>query len=116
MDATAPSPLPPRPPVFLQLRSSTAFISLTVGLGILVDLSGYGLVVPVIPFRLVELGYPIETSGDLVGYLVAAYAAGLIISSPPIAWAGEKVKGRRLPLIVALLFMAGGEWGVLHDS
>jgi MFS family permease len=60
------------------------------------------------PSRLVELGYPIDSSGALVGYLVAAYAAGLIISSPPIAWAGEKVKGRRMPLVVALLFMAGG--------
>lgn len=46
-----------RPPYFLALRSSTPFIALTVGLGVLVDLSGYGLAVPVLPFRLEELGY-----------------------------------------------------------
>jgi DHA1 family vesicular acetylcholine transporter-like MFS transporter 3 len=100
----------PSPPIFLRLRSSTAVISLAGAVGLLVDLSGYGLIVPVIPFRLEELGYPITSVGSKVGWCVAAYAFGLILSTPGIAWAGERIQGRRGPLLVALLFMAGGEY------
>lgn len=60
-----------------------------------------------IPFRLEALGY--DQIGSKTGWLVAAYAAGLIVSSPPIAYIGGRVKGKRTPLIIALLFMAGGE-------
>ncbi|ORY87390.1 major facilitator superfamily domain-containing protein [Leucosporidium creatinivorum] len=94
-----------RPPFLLGIRSSTPFIALTVGLGVMVDLAGYGLVVPVIPFRLEALGY--DEVGAKTGWLVAAYAAGLIVSSPPIAYIGATMKNRRLPLIFFLLFMAG---------
>lgn len=41
-----------RPPFLLGYRTSTPFITLTVGLGILVDLSGYSLVVPVVSISL----------------------------------------------------------------
>lgn len=89
----------------------------------------------VVPFRLQELGY--DQIGSKTGWLVASYAAGLIVSSPPIvrllffdagvllarltplfeqAYVGEKVKGRRMPLIIALLFMAGGELEELRGS
>lgn len=94
-----------RPPIFLRFRTSTTFIAFTVGLGVLTDLSGYGLVVPVVPYRLQALGY--DGIGAKTGWLVAAYAGGLIVSSPPIAWAGNAVKGRRWPLVFALLFMIG---------
>lgn len=36
----------------------------------------------VVPFRLQALGY--DAIGSKTGWLVAAYAAGLIVSSPPI--------------------------------
>lgn len=50
-----------------------------------------------------------EADSDLpTGWLVAAYAAGLIVSSPPIAYIGATVRNRRIPLLIALLFMAGG--------
>lgn len=45
------------PPFLLKTRSSTTFIATTVALGVLVDLAGYGIITPVIPFRLAELGY-----------------------------------------------------------
>lgn len=119
------------PPYLLRYRSSTTFIAMTVALGVLVDLAGYGIVVPVIPFRLqavsapllmlhsqpstdnylcsclLQLGY--DNIGAKVGWLVSAYAGGLIVSSPPIAYLGERIKGRRGPLIFGLMFMAGGE-------
>ncbi|SCZ90569.1 BZ3500_MvSof-1268-A1-R1_Chr9g10882 [Microbotryum saponariae] len=93
-----------RPPFLLGLRSSTPYIALTVGVGVLVDLSGYGLVVPVVPFRLEALGY--DNVGSKTGWLVAAYAAGLIVSSPPIAYVGGRFKDKRTPLLIALGFMA----------
>ncbi|KAK4704865.1 hypothetical protein P7C70_g1339, partial [Phenoliferia sp. Uapishka_3] len=94
-----------RPPYFLRFRSSTPFIAITVALGVITDLSGYGLIVPVIPFRLQALGY--SDVGSKTGWLVAAYAGGLIVSSPPVAWAGGYFKGRRIPLLFTLCFMAG---------
>ncbi|GAA5859798.1 hypothetical protein JCM8547_007033 [Rhodosporidiobolus lusitaniae] len=96
-----------RPPVWLRLRSSTAFIALTVGFGVLVDLSSYAIIVPVIPFRLQELGFAEDRIGGLTAWLVAAYAGGLIVSSPVAAWVGAKYKNRQIPLIGGLLFMAG---------
>ncbi|KAI5475475.1 MFS multidrug transporter [Pseudohyphozyma bogoriensis] len=95
-----------KPPFLLGLRSSTAFITLTVGLGVMTDLAGYGLIVPVVPFRLAALGY--DEIGSKTGWLVTAYAAGLIVSSPPIAWLGAKFRSRRTPLILGILFMMGG--------
>lgn len=89
--------------------------------GILVDISGYSIVVPVIPFKLETLGYAEPAS--LTGWIVAAYAAGLILSSPVVAWIGGRFHGtpacgtnrdealiragRRLPLLGGLVFMAG---------
>ncbi|GAA5882701.1 hypothetical protein JCM16303_006552 [Sporobolomyces ruberrimus] len=94
-----------RPPVCLRIRSSTWWIALCVGFGVLVDLSSYSIVVPVIPFRLDALGY--TDIGSKTGWLVAAYAGGLIVSSPPAAIIGAKYKNRQIPLIVGLLFMVG---------
>ncbi|GAA5856359.1 hypothetical protein JCM9279_005738 [Rhodotorula babjevae] len=94
-----------RAPFCLRQRSSTWFIAFAVGWGVLVDLSSYSLVVPVVPFRLQALGY--DDIGGKTGWLVAAYAAGLIVSSPVAGWIGAKYKNRQIPLTLGLLFMAG---------
>lgn len=94
-----------KPPVLLRVRSSTWWIALCVGFGVLVDLASYSIIVPVIPFRLEALGY--SDIGSKTGWLVAAYAGGLIVSSPPVALIGAKYKNRQIPLIVGLLFMIG---------
>ena len=65
----------------------------------------YGLIVPIMPFRLQSLGY--DNFAALTGFLVAAYAGGLLISSPPIGILGEKVKSRRIALVGFLLFLCG---------
>jgi MFS family permease len=72
---------------------------------VLVDLSSYSLAVPVIPFRLQALGY--GDIGGKTGWLVSAYAGGLIVSSPVVAVVGAKYKNRQIPLFLGLLFMAG---------
>ena len=69
------------------------------------DLSSYSLAVPVIPFRLQALGY--GDIGGKTGWLVSAYAGGLIVSSPVVAVVGAKYKNRQIPLFLGLLFMAG---------
>ncbi|KAM0792095.1 hypothetical protein ACM66B_004799 [Microbotryomycetes sp. NB124-2] len=94
-----------RAPFLLRYRSSTWFIALTIWLGLVVDTAGYGLVVPVIPYRLQELGY--DSISSRTGWLVAAYAGGLVVSSPPVAYLGSLIRGKRIPLIISLLFMAG---------
>ncbi|BGP15368.1 hypothetical protein JCM10213v2_003336 [Rhodosporidiobolus nylandii] len=93
-ELTAPPPLP-----------STTRRRTRSGRAVLVDLSSYALAVPVIPFRLQQLGY--DDIGGKTGWLVAAYAGGLIVSSPPAAWIGARWKNRQVPLSVGLLFMAG---------
>lgn len=72
----------------------------------LTDIAGYSLIVPVIPFRLREMGFE-GNIGSQVGWLVSAYAVGLVVSSPFIAVLGEVIGSRRTPLLVSLLFMAG---------
>ncbi|BGO98782.1 hypothetical protein JCM10021v2_002443 [Rhodotorula toruloides] len=83
-----------KPPILLRQR-------------FLVDLSSYSLAVPVIPFRLEAIGYAEDEIGGLTGWLVAAYAGGLIVSSPPVAYIGARWKNRQIPLTLGLLFMAG---------
>ncbi|KAK4051339.1 hypothetical protein OIV83_002823 [Microbotryomycetes sp. JL201] len=93
-------------PSFLRCRSSTTFITLTVGLGVLVDLAGYSLIVPVVPFRLEQLGFDhIESK---TGWLVASYGLALCLGSPLVAWLGMVIRNRRLPLIAYLMLMFAG--------
>ncbi|BGP39393.1 hypothetical protein JCM10449v2_003331 [Rhodotorula kratochvilovae] len=96
-----------KPPFLLRYRSSTAFIALTVGFGVLVDTASLSLPVPVIPYHLQDLGYS-DVEGK-TSWLIAAFAAGLIVSSPPCAWLGAHYKNRRWPLLAGLLFMAGAQ-------
>lgn len=93
-------------PLFLRQRTSTFFIASTVFLGVLVDLCAYSILSPVLPFRLRDLGYAENDIGTLTGWLVAAYAGGLIIASPPAALIGAAYEGRRLPLLLALVSLA----------
>jgi predicted MFS family arabinose efflux permease len=65
----------------------------------------YGLIVPIAPFRLYELGY--SNVSSLTGWLISAYAAGLIIGSPFAGWLGEAMDNRRTPLLINLLIMIG---------
>ncbi|MBW0504801.1 hypothetical protein O181_044516 [Austropuccinia psidii MF-1] len=103
--STSRSSMLRRPPLFLKFRSGINYITFTVAFGLMVDLATYGLIIPVLPFRLRSLGY--HNVSERSSYLVAAYAAGLIISSVPIGILGEMVKSRKLPLLFCLLFLVG---------
>jgi len=63
---------------FRRVTSSVPYIASTVSLGLFADSAVYGLLIPVLPFRLQATGYsdiPATSS-----YLIAAFAFGLIVS------------------------------------
>ncbi|KAA1066191.1 hypothetical protein PGT21_024512 [Puccinia graminis f. sp. tritici] len=87
-----------------KFTGSVTYITFTISFGLLVDMAAYGLMVPVLPFRLESIGYhniPAKSS-----YLIAAFALGLIVSSVPIGIFGEVVKARKAPLLFCLVFLA----------
>ncbi|VDC00288.1 unnamed protein product [Peniophora sp. CBMAI 1063] len=98
---------PVKAPWGLRWRASVWFITLVVGLGVSTDLVVYSILIPVFPFKLEEEGY--SGVSALVGYLLFAYSGGLVISTPPIAWASERYKSRQIPLIAGLLALAGSQ-------
>ncbi|KZT67652.1 MFS general substrate transporter [Daedalea quercina L-15889] len=97
---------PPRP-WGLKWRSSVWFITAVVGLGVATDLLVYSLIVPIIPFQLEDLGYS-GVSG-LVGWLLFAYSAGVVIFTPPVAHFSEKYNNRQIPLVGGLIAILGAQ-------
>ncbi|EJF58463.1 MFS general substrate transporter [Dichomitus squalens LYAD-421 SS1] len=96
-----------RPPWALHWRSSMWFITLAVGIGVTTDILVYSMIVPVLPFRLQDLGYA-DVSG-LVGWLLFAYSAAIVISTPFIAYLSERFKNRRVPLLCGLVALIGSQ-------
>lgn len=47
----------PALPILWRLRSGVPYITFMVTFGLLVDLTSYGIIVPVLPFRLAETGH-----------------------------------------------------------
>ncbi|KAI8983350.1 MFS general substrate transporter [Trametes punicea] len=96
-----------RRPLGLEWRSSVWFITLVVGIAITTDILIYSLIVPIIPFRLQGLGY--EGVSSLVGWLLFAYSASLVIFTPPIAYLTEKYKNRKIPLLLGQVALIGSQ-------
>lgn len=65
-----------------RIRSSKLFIYTVVNLAVFIDAYIYGLIIPVLPFALVErVHLPEGEVQKWIGILLAAYGAGLIIGS-----------------------------------
>ncbi|PVG02132.1 MFS general substrate transporter [Serendipita vermifera] len=94
-------------PFGLEFRSSVPFCTFIVFLSIFVDLLVYSIIIPVIPFRLEELGY--NAPSALTGWLLVAYSLGLVIVTPPIAFLAERYWSRRTPLLVAIVLLIGSQ-------
>ncbi|KAH9945594.1 MFS general substrate transporter [Amylocystis lapponica] len=88
----------------LKWRSSVWFI--TTG-SIATDLLIYSVIIPVLPFQLEHLGY--RGVSGLVGWLLFAYSAGLVIFTPPIAYLSEHYNMRWAPLISGLVALVCSE-------
>ncbi|PLW09643.1 hypothetical protein PCANC_14839 [Puccinia coronata f. sp. avenae] len=89
---------------FNQVTSGLPYIVFSVSFGLMVDMATYGILVPVLPFRLASVGY--TNVPAIASYLIAAFAFGLIVSSVPIGIFGEVVKSRKVPLLASLAFLA----------
>lgn len=96
------------PPPYLKYRSSKSFIILTVCFASFTDIFLYGLVVPVIPFALLNrVGVPEADVQHWVSVLLAVYAAALIVCPPIAGWLTDYYKSRRVPFVLALFTLAG---------
>ncbi|THH30179.1 hypothetical protein EUX98_g4004 [Antrodiella citrinella] len=91
----------------LKWRSSIWFVTSVVTLGITTDLLVYSMLIPVFPFRLQKLNYS-DVSG-LVGWLLFAYSAGLVATTPPIAFLSERYINRQHPLLLGQVFLMGSQ-------
>lgn len=105
------------PPWGLRWRSNTTFIIATVAVGLFTDLFLYGLVVPVLPFMLVDrLSIPENEVQSYVSGLLAAYAGASVLSSVPAGWIADRTDSRQAPflyglaaLLAATLMLAFGQ-------
>ncbi|KAI0735682.1 MFS general substrate transporter [Earliella scabrosa] len=96
-----------RRPWGLRWRSSIWFITLAVALGTTTDILVYSMIVPIVPFRLQHLGY--DGVSGLVGWLLFAYSAALVVATPPIAYLSEKHKNRKIPLLCGQIFLIAAQ-------
>jgi MFS transporter, DHA1 family, tetracycline resistance protein len=100
---TDPYPRPPAgptPPATKPSRGSLLVIFLTV----FIDLLGFGMVLPLLPIY--AKSFEVETSGWLIGLLMASFSAMTFIFAPLWGRASDRV-GRRPVLIVGLVGSVG---------
>ena len=72
------------------------------------DVFLYGIIVPVVPFALLErVNVSDRDVQHWVSILLAVYSVGLLVGSPILGWAVDKSKTRRLPLLLGLVVLAG---------
>ena len=92
------------PPWGLKWRSSTAFIVITVGIGLFTDLFLYGLVVPILPFILQDrVHLPQDKIQSHVSGLLAAYAGASVLFSPLAGILADKLPQRQIPFLTGLV-------------
>jgi MFS family permease len=84
---------------FTQFRSSKPFLSFTVGLAVFVDLLCYGIIMPLTPFIVENLGLKSTANGALI----ACYAIGLLIASPVAGIISDRMANRRIPMVAGLI-------------
>ncbi|KAG8759497.1 hypothetical protein FRC14_005785 [Serendipita sp. 396] len=94
-------------PFGLQFRSSAVYVTAIVFIAVFVDLLVYSIIIPVIPFRLQQLGY--SNPSALTGWLLFAYSLGLVCATPPLAFLAERYCSRRNPMTVSLFALIGSQ-------
>ncbi|KAJ3316127.1 hypothetical protein HDU76_002063 [Blyttiomyces sp. JEL0837] len=88
-------------PVKRSWRSSRPFIMAVVYLGILCDMMVYGIVIPILPFIVRDLG----GSTSEVGMLVAIYGVGLIVAAPLFGIVADKWQNKKTPMMTGLFIL-----------
>jgi multidrug resistance protein len=80
-------------------RNATAFV---VALALFTDMVVYGVVVPILPKVVEDMG---RDSSDL-GFLVASYAIGLLAFTPMFGMMSDRYGTRKAPMLAGLLGLA----------
>lgn len=94
-------------PLLRGFRLSRPFIYTVVNLAVFTDAYLYGLIIPVLPFALIErVNIPASEVQRWIGILLAAYGAGLIIGSPIAGWIADRGSSRRGPYLWGLIALA----------
>ncbi|OJJ48140.1 hypothetical protein ASPZODRAFT_130079 [Penicilliopsis zonata CBS 506.65] len=97
-----------RPPVFLKQRSSTNFILFTICLALFTDGFLYAVVIPTLPFVLVEQsGVPEEDVQKWSSWMLSIFGGATLLASPLCGWMADNLPSRRIPLLVGLSMQAG---------
>jgi MFS family permease len=97
---------PGRKPFFLEIRSSRWFILTAVSLGVFSDIFLYGVIVPVMPYSLVErIGVDPRDVQHYNSVLLAVYGAGLLVTAPLFGWLADQTQTRRSPLLFGLIML-----------
>ncbi|CAG9944588.1 unnamed protein product [Clonostachys rosea f. rosea IK726] len=95
-------------PVFLELRSSAGLIVTTASFATFTDVFLYAVIVPVLPFSLSSRAGVAE---DQVQYWIsislAVYGAALLASSPIWGYLADRIRNRKIPMLVGLIFLTG---------
>jgi MFS family permease len=95
-------------PLFLNIRSSNAFIITTISIAVFTDIFLYSLVVPVLPFALTgRAGVREEDLQKWTSIFLSVYGAALAIGSPIFGWFADRSSSRRVPLLLGLLALGG---------
>lgn len=95
-------------PVFLELRSSTWFITSTVCTAVFTDIFLYAVIVPVFPFSLVErIGVHEDDVQHWLSVLLSVYGAALLVSAPIFGWLSDRIELRQTPLLAGMIVLGG---------
>lgn len=79
-----------------------------VNLAVFVDIFFYSMITPVLPFALsAQVGVPEDKVQYWISILVAAYGAGLFVSSPIVGIYADHTSSRKWPLLLGLFALAG---------
>ncbi|KAL1933491.1 hypothetical protein VTP01DRAFT_7581 [Rhizomucor pusillus] len=110
-------------PIFLSIRASDQFIFATAAIGLFTSTFVHSILFPLSPFIISRINHDnnenvsstmeatasspfggkssVETSRE-TGILVALYAVGLLVGSPLFGWLGDKIRQRRIPMLLGI--------------
>ncbi|CAO3569953.1 unnamed protein product [Mortierella alpina] len=85
-------------PFLYEVRTHKHFITLTILVALFTDMVTYGIIIPIMPSIIADMG------GDSTktGVLVAVYAAGIMSAAPVFGILSDKMASRRKPMMIGL--------------
>ncbi|QPH16608.1 hypothetical protein C2857_001292 [Epichloe festucae Fl1] len=93
-------------PVLLEFRSSTKLIMLMVSTAIFTDIFPYAVIVPVLPFALIDRAGVSEDKVQLwTSVSLAAFGAAILVSAPIWGILADKTNDRRTPMLAGLVLL-----------